>query len=332
MSSRSSSRTSRTAPGRTCNVTQLVAADAAVRAHMPANGTLGTSWTQAAFADGSWTTGTQGAGFESSVPGFGVTNHKAVGGVPSLAEAESVIATPAKRSATYLENRGVINYFNSGGDGHYGNNITFPGLSFNVDVDDFVVEAVGTVTIPAAGNWTFGVNSDDGFGLTVGTFSDLVSIATRAGRYARDLQFSRRGRLPDPARFLRAGRRLGRRACLRRKERLRDGRLRSSSSATRQMAGSRCARTRSARGGYRALIGTDLQSAMLGVNASAYVRIPFTVADAVQLQSLTLKAKYDDGFVAYVNGVKVAERNAPASPTWNSHRHRAACERAGRRV
>jgi hypothetical protein len=65
--------------------------------------------------------------------------------VPSLAEAESVIATPSKRSATYVENKGVINYFNSGGDGHYANNNTFPGFSFAVDVDNFVVEAVGTV-------------------------------------------------------------------------------------------------------------------------------------------------------------------------------------------
>ena len=28
--------------------------------------------------------------------------------------------------------------------------------------------------------------------------------------------------------------------------------------------------------------------------------------------------RYDDGFVAYLNGVKIAERNAPALPGWNS--------------
>jgi hypothetical protein len=62
------------------------------------------------------------------------------------------------------------------------------------------------------------------------------------------------------------------------------------------------------------------------------VRIPFTVADAAQLQSLTLKAKYDDGFVAYINGVEVARRNAPAAPSWNSTATALTRKRAGRRV
>ena len=38
--------------GQNVNVTQLVAADAAVRAYVPANGVLGTTWTQATFPDG----------------------------------------------------------------------------------------------------------------------------------------------------------------------------------------------------------------------------------------------------------------------------------------
>ena len=33
---------------------------------------------------------------------------------------------------------------------------------------------------------------------------------------------------------------------------------------------------------------------------------------------LKLRMRYDDGFVAYINGVKVAEANAPASPAWDS--------------
>src|SRR5439155_13157201 len=34
--------------------------------------------------------------------------------------------------------------------------------------------------------------------------------------------------------------------------------------------------------------------------------------------TLTLQMKYDDGFIAYLNGVEVARRNAPATPQWNS--------------
>ena len=57
---------------------------------------------------------------------------------------------------------------------------------------------------------------------------------------------------------------------------------------------------------------------MRGVRGSAYVRIPFTVAGAGGLESLSLSMRYNDGFVAYLNGVEFARRNAPASPAWNS--------------
>ncbi len=69
---------------------------------------------------------------------------------------------------------------------------------------------------------------------------------------------------------------------------------------------------------YGALISTDVYDVMHGVNSSAYLRIPFNVADPSALTSLILKMKYDDGFVAYLNGVQVASRNAPATSAWNS--------------
>ena len=36
------------------------------------------------------------------------------------------------------------------------------------------------------------------------------------------------------------------------------------------------------------------------------------------LGALNLRMQYDDGFAAYLNGVKVASANAPDSPDWNS--------------
>ena len=71
-------------------------------------------------------------------------------------------------------------------------------------------------------------------------------------------------------------------------------------------------------GSYKSLIQTDVQSQMSGVNATVYLRSSFNVANPAALQSLHLRMQYDDGFVAYLNGQKVAERNAPASPQWNS--------------
>ena len=38
----------------------------------------------------------------------------------------------------------------------------------------------------------------------------------------------------------------------------------------------------------------------------------------VVFSSLTLKMRYDDGFVAYLNGAEVARRNCTGDPQWNS--------------
>jgi hypothetical protein len=61
-----------------------------------------------------------------------------------------------------------------------------------------------------------------------------------------------------------------------------------------------------------------LASVMFSNNASAFIRIPFTVSNPGAFESLKLRMKYNDGFVAYINGQVVASRNAPASPQWNS--------------
>lgn len=65
----------------------------------------------------------------------------------------------------------------------------------------------------------------------------------------------------------------------------------------------------------------DTRSAMWFVNASIHVRVPFQVEDASAIGSLLLKMRYEDGFVAYLNGVRVASANAPdeASLTFNSN-------------
>jgi len=62
----------------------------------------------------------------------------------------------------------------------------------------------------------------------------------------------------------------------------------------------------------------DIETAMAGNSASAYLRLPFEVADSEALGSLTLRMRYDDGFVAYLNGVEIAAANEPANVNWDS--------------
>ena len=57
-------------------------------------------------------------------------------------------------------------------------------------------------------------------------------------------------------------------------------------------------------------IQTDVQELMQGKNASVFVRIPFDVKDPEAVGPLTLRALYDSGFIAYVNGVEAMRANA----------------------
>jgi hypothetical protein len=64
--------------------------------------------------------------------------------------------------------------------------------------------------------------------------------------------------------------------------------------------------------------GGNLGNRLNNVNTTLYLRIPFELADAATISKLTLEMKYDDGFAAFLNGVRVAGANAPAATTWNS--------------
>ncbi len=77
-------------------------------------------------------------------------------------------------------------------------------------------------------------------------------------------------------------------------------------------------------GEFTPLIELDVQEQMQNVNASAYARFNFQVDDPSQFDSLEFSVRYDDGFVAYLNGVEVARRNAPGgSLAWSSRARRA---------
>ncbi|MDD8042662.1 MAG: lamin tail domain-containing protein [Verrucomicrobiota bacterium] len=69
---------------------------------------------------------------------------------------------------------------------------------------------------------------------------------------------------------------------------------------------------------YRELIRTDLSAEMDYGSPSFYVRIPFEINQLPALTGLTLRMKFDDGFIGYLNGVEVASVNAPANPAWDS--------------
>jgi hypothetical protein len=70
---------------------------------------------------------------------------------------------------------------------------------------------------------------------------------------------------------------------------------------------------------YGSLDNIDVGSQMAGTNTSVYVRIPFSVTDATEFAALTLQMKYDDGFVAYLNGIEIARDRFTGTPAWDSN-------------
>lgn len=72
--------------------------------------------------------------------------------------------------------------------------------------------------------------------------------------------------------------------------------------------------------GYESFIDIDVESEMYDHNGTCYIRIPFTV-DGSELPyygELTLRVRYDDGFIAYINGTEVQRVNFSGTPQWNS--------------
>jgi len=70
--------------------------------------------------------------------------------------------------------------------------------------------------------------------------------------------------------------------------------------------------------GLSRFVSTDVASRMRGVNPSIYVRVPFAVALPLASESLRLRTRFDDGYVAWLNGVEIARRNAPALARFDS--------------
>lgn len=299
------------------SVSPLVAPDATGRYHVPtaADAGLGTSWSSHSFDDASWTSAQFGLGFLStSSSQFDVTYYKANINVNTITDAEAVIADPLKQTTVVHAQAAYINYLNTGGTAHFAADLPFPSTTIGSDVDDFVILATGTVVIPTAGNWTFGVNSDDGFALQLTHGTDVFTTSypnprgpadtlavfniPAAGPYQLRLSFYERGGGSGLELFAAAGSQSGFNSNFHLVGDVPNGGL----SVV----------------GFGGDVHTDVQPAMLNINASLWTRVGFTAANPGSLSALILKMRYEDGYVAYINGQEVARQNAPAAVEWNS--------------
>ncbi|MGC8887388.1 MAG: immunoglobulin domain-containing protein [Verrucomicrobiia bacterium] len=289
---------------------------------IPTNNNVDGVWMQPGFDDSNWITGTNGVGFQKVILGqLYVKTFKANVTVDSLDRALQVLTNSSMQSFTADGYFQYINFFNTGSEGRYANNLSFPGLTLGVESDDYVVEVRGGVYIPTAGSYTFGVNSDDGFGMQIGPFEmsypaprapgDTIStfLFPEAGYYPLRIVFYERGGGSELELF--AAR----------------GTFSAWDSVNFRLVGD------TANGGLQVLalppqndnqdsyllrIRSNIENTMLNNAVSAYIRIPFTITNKNDVESLFLKIRYDDGFVAYLNGVEVARSNSPQNPGWDT--------------
>ena len=256
---------------------------------------------------------TSGVGYIATAHDFQVTRYHIIDGYHQASpQAEAVIADPS--STKYSEIVPTVNYYNTGNGGHFDDDRTFPGAAIGANADEFAVLATGKVIIPAAGLWTFGVTSDDGFKLDLtgpgGSFTSSYDAPRGLGDTLATFN------IPTPGTY--------------------DVRLvmfeeyDGSTLEFYAAPGNHPVYTDEFRlvgdaaGGGLAMTGfgdavkTDIRSPMQGVNTSVWTRYAFTAADVAQYVALTLHIKYNDGFVAFLNGTEIARRNAPSALAWNS--------------
>ena len=299
-------------------LTTLLVSNASPARVLVPGGDIGLKWTTTDFDDGKWLLATNGVGYQSFVAGFAVRSIKANVGVCDMGTAESVLASPSLQASSISETARTVNYLNSGSGANFPGDVTFPGLTIQVDADNFVLEATGIVTIPSSGTWTFGVNSDDGFSVTLGTntFSHpsprgpgdtFATFTLAAGELPVRLVFYECGGGSEVEFFAAKG-------------------TSSAFNSNFRLVGDtaagglavKSAPVGSSGNDFGPFIATDIQSRMLNRSSSAYIRLPLWMEDPSALSSLNLRIQYVDGFVAYLNGIEIARRHAPAAPAWNS--------------
>lgn len=310
----------------TVQTVQLVGSTAPLKVFIPtSNVPDNATWTARTFNDTSWTTGTNGVGFESTVTGWAFKTFFSNQTIPSLTQAEAVIVTPALQSSVASLNHPVVNFDNSSSPGHYTPENPPPALASG-DLEHYVVEATGTITVPTAGVWSFCVASDDGCLLQIrpigGSYTNVVSVpglrgmADTIGQYT----FGTAGQYEIRAViFENEGGSGGEVSARAGNAPTWDASFRLIGDTANGGLAIKSVPTGSGGAGYTPFISTNVKAAMSDAvpqKSSAYVRYSFSNPGG--LTSLSMPIRFDDGFVAYLNGTEVARKNAPVGTPTNT--------------
>lgn len=104
------------------------------------------------------------------------------GVIDSLADVDALLGGSGIASETTVTENFVdyLDIDGGGGTGHFGNNLAFPNDTPGSDDNDFAIHVTGQICIVNAGDWTFGVSSDDGSRLRINGANLIVDDSLHA--------------------------------------------------------------------------------------------------------------------------------------------------------
>ena len=313
----------------------------AVKYHVPADATLGTTWTGTAFNDAAWTSGATGLGFDAAPPGAKIDiKTPSFASLPPPSGWTGFNFTTVPESGTTTTTATVtvgavsvtlapfgtglaLSARNRSGTGSDSLANTAP---LNNIAEDFVFAATSNYTAgtPKGMDLTIsGLTPNTAYPITLYAY-DRASVAPArvaqwtdaTGGATGTLSFSGSdGQLADDAAFL-----------------SRSVLLAAQSNASGQiiLQGRAAAAGNTASHNvfinaleigspsYAAFIATNVSAQVQGTSKSLYTRAAFNVTAPANYQTIRLRVRYDDGFFAWLNGTLIVSRNAPAASTWNA--------------
>ncbi|WP_341407358.1 lamin tail domain-containing protein [Luteolibacter soli] len=295
--------------------TVYIAPGANTRYRVPASASdPGATWTQTAFADGTWSVGPSGLGHGLTVPGITVRQVCKNGSIGGMGDADTLLAQPTGSSLILSETtvtEPIVNYLGEGSDGRFELN-TSPPLGAS---DNYAIKLTGWVDIPSAGYYTFGTNSDDGVRVKIdnttvinddtfhGPIDNYGSRNLTAGLHTFEVVMFQ-GTGGDSLEFFAA-----------------PGQYTTWNANVFRLVGD------TANGGLAAstlpagsgsVFATNTQTLLDG-KPGAFFRTAFSASGPGTYTAMSLVTRHNDGFAAWLNGTKVASDNVPGNPAWNSN-------------
>ncbi|MCX8156686.1 MAG: lamin tail domain-containing protein, partial [Verrucomicrobiae bacterium] len=329
--------------------TLLVGTNTPARVHVPASDSLALSWTEVNFNDAGWLAGTNGIGYDGSPNEAGQTMQQPVHAYDFDANnAQDSVGTlhgTLEGGPTFVADRTVGRALSLNGTSQA---VTFPSWDFTsrftlalwikpanrFNIQNVVANVAGGYTTAGFKFFVNSYNTQDGLlvfehgngtsgqvakSLVAVDFDQWNHIAIVVDRTAGRIWFYKNGvDVTDPSQsfvrndFTTSGAwYLGKMA---NNVYWYGGQMDELLIYTNTLSAAEIASLYNGNVGvpYRPLIKTDVLNLMSNINSSVYIRLPFVMEDPGAVDALTLRMKYDDGFVAYLNGVEVARRNAPS--------------------